>query len=287
MRLSAACRLRVTRTVTALLHQDLPPLPTQPWLSRGLLLLSHCSVTPGTSSTPPTLRCGQAAQAGPWCRPAAPPQGTLSCMHGAARTLPASHVCASGEATFGLARHIPSSTDACPPLPGWGHVCGAAGLPNHFPALAGRQQTALGSPQPPASFPRGLGHHSGGSSPGRGCISLPDTSLPHGLYLKGGKSQLGARHSREWGVRGREALSAMAVGHVGWGVHRTWQHGEEDAYHARKAQPLCCTSSPGQALAWHSPRWSMPCRWGYGTQEDWQPLPASPACATQCQPGVR
>lgn len=43
-----------------------------------------------------------------------------------------------------------------PASPGWGHVCGAAGLPNPFPALAGRQQAALGSLRGPRAPQRGI-----------------------------------------------------------------------------------------------------------------------------------
>lgn len=61
---------------------------------------------------------------------------------------PAGHVCASGEATFGLAHCVSASTDACPPSLGRGHVCGAAGLPDPCPAVADGQSWTHPGPLP-------------------------------------------------------------------------------------------------------------------------------------------
>lgn len=138
-----------------------PPLPVP------LSLLSHCSVTPGTSSTAPTLPHGQAAPAGPRCCPAAPPRGRLSRMRGAARTLPPAT--SAHEERLCLVLHAASRPAQMPGLPrrdGDTHVCDTAGLPNPFlPGQAGSR----GLCQPPASLTQGLGHHSGERSAGRGC----------------------------------------------------------------------------------------------------------------------
>ena len=116
-----------------------------------------------------------------------------------------------------------------PTLAGTGTRVGGSRAPKSLPSPGSSQ--LLAHPGPLPAVP------GGGSGPGRGCISLPDTSLSPGLYLKGGKSQLGARHRRVGGGQGRGALSAVRAEHAGCGVHHTQQHGKEDAYRPGKAWP--------------------------------------------------
>lgn len=135
MRLSAACR--------ALGHKDSnSPPAARPPTSPRLLRLSQSLVTPHQ-------HYGVARQPEPG--PGAVPQPCRwntepDVWDGTSQ--PAGHVCASGEATFGLAHCIPASTDACLPSLGWGHVCGAAGLPDPCPTLADRQSWTHPGPLP-------------------------------------------------------------------------------------------------------------------------------------------
>lgn len=168
----------------------------------------------------------------------APPRQTPSRMCGAARTLPAGHVCAPGEATFGLARCVPASTDASP-LAGMGTRVGGGRAPGSLPCPG--RQAALGSPRPPASLPRGLGHRGGGSGHGRGCISLPDTSLPPGLYLEGGKSQLGSKAqpgAREPGQGSSVSNASRTCGMRGPSRPTAWQGGCVSPRESRARSPL-------------------------------------------------
>lgn len=134
---------------------------------------------------------------------------------------PAGHVCASGEATFGLAHCIPASTDACPPSLGWGHVCGAAGFPNPCPALADGQCWAHPSPLPAFLGDQGTMVRVSVLE-GTASFSLPHISLPHRIHLKDGRSQ------REQG----------AGGAGGWAGELCWQ-----------CQQICWMGGPLQLAA--------------------------------------
>lgn len=158
-----------------------------------------------------------------------------------------------------------------PALAGMGTRVWGGRAPRSLPCRGRR--AVLDSPRPPASLPWGPGQRGEGSVlEGTASLSLPHIPLPHRLYLKGGKSQLGARHRRERGA-GQGSSVGSASRYAGWEGHCTWQRGQEDVYHPGQARLLPCASSLSQAPARHSPHQ----RWEYGTRGDsHQCLPAVP-----------
>lgn len=191
-------------------------------------------------STPPTLRRGQAVQGGRRCRPTAPPVGKAE-PYAWGGTYPPRRPRLRAGAGY---------VWPCTPRPGQ-HRC----LYVPSPPCAGMGTRVWGGRAPKSLPCPGIAPAPCQPSPGVGALwwgmrswKVPDTSLLPTLYLKGGKSQLGARHSWE---RDRGALSAMPAGCVGQGGCIA-PGGMARRAHIAPGKPGTCTPLVASVKSWHS-----------------------------------
>lgn len=194
-------------------------------------------------------------------------------MRGTARPVPPATSALPGR--LRLVSHArPGQHRACPPSLRWGHVCGAARLPNPCPALADGQSWAHLGPRPVLLGDQGTMVRVSVLE-GTASLSLPHISLPRTSF-KRWKIPAGGRHGRERGAGQRSSVGS-ASRYVGWEVHCIRQRGQQDVHHPGQAWLLRCARSPGQAPARHSPQEHTRCRWEPSTRGDRRPvLPALP-----------
>lgn len=201
-------------------------------------------------------------------------------MRGTARPVPPATSALPGR--LRLVSHArPGQHRACPPSLRWGHVCGAAWLPNPCPALADGQSWAHLGLRPALLGDQGtmvrvsvLG--------GTASLSLPHISLPRASF-KRWKIPAGGRHGRErGGWAGELCRQCQQICRMGGPLHQaTWPAGCVSPW-AGLAPALCPFPRSGPGPAQSPGAHTVP----VGAQHTWGQAasPASPACATQHQP---
>lgn len=198
-------------------------------------------------------------------------------MRGTARTVPPATSALQGR--LPLVSHTESRPAQTPARPRWGGDTCVGRQGSQIPALLGSGRWAvLSSPRPPASLPRGPGHHRAGFSSERDCIALSASQLASTQTLfKSWKIPAGERHRQEWRA-GQGSSVGNASRHAGWEIHRIWQRSQGDVHYPGQAWPPRCASSLAQAPAQHGPHRGVRHTWGQAAGAC-QPCPCQAAPA--------